>query len=509
MIEQLIFKDLVDFQSVNLEFENGLIVFTGPSGAGKSLLMGTILNSFGYQTSLNASLCELRITTPSNFTNELYEITDTTLIKSIKKEKVRYYFNDQNISKKSLEKMFLPYVKYLSVRDKSGIDSDSLLSLIDSYIASINRSYTQILNDMKIAFEAFRDAKNKLAKIKDEELKILDLIEFTKFEIEKISSINPKIGEDIELLDIKQKLSKIDKLKASTENCEGIFDYETKVDSFYKSCDKDSSLFVEAMNQLRIDIEDTLALASELEELDIETILTRLEQLTSLQNKYGSIENSLNYLEQKKIELTSFEYIEEDKSKLEKFIDKQQTILNNISSTISKSRKDAAIKLEKEIAKYLAELKLPKAKFSFICKVIDSSGADMVDISIGNSKVSTLSGGEFNRLRLALLVASNIDNNSNHGVLILDEIDANVSGDESIAIANMLLMLSSSYQIFAISHQPHLTSKAKQHILVTRDNEISNAVVLDATSRIDEIARIVSGENPTQEAIEFAKALMV
>lgn len=510
MIEQLIFKDLVDFKSVNLEFENGLVVFTGPSGAGKSLLMGTILSSFGHQSSLNASLCELSINTPKNFNNELYDITDTTIIKSMKKEKIRYYLNDQNVSKKSLEEMFSPYVKYLSVRDKSGVDSVSLVELIDGHICSTDIKYAQKLLAIKVCYEAYKDAKTKLSKIKDDETKIVDLIEFAKFEIDRISSINPKIGEDIALLEVKQKLSKIDKLKASTENCEGIFDFESKVAEFYRFSENDGSLFIEAMNKLRIDIDETISLASELEELDIESILGRLEQLTSLQNKYGSIEDSLNYLEQKKAELASFEYIEEDKTKLEEFIRKQQELLYNLSKDISISRKIAALRLEDTIGEYLTELKLPTAKFIFTDKEIDKSGADNIDISIGTSKISTLSGGEFNRLRLAMLVASkNSIDGENNGVIILDEIDANVSGDESIAIANMLSILSMNYQIFAISHQAHLTSKAKQHILISKNGENSSAVILDTNGRINEIARIISGENPTQEAIEFAKALMI
>jgi DNA repair protein RecN (Recombination protein N) len=93
-------------------------------------------------------------------------------------------------------------------------------------------------------------------------------------------------------------------------------------------------------------------------------------------------------------------------------------------------------------------------------------------------------------------------------VLIFDEIDANVSGDESIAIANMLLKLSKNYQIFAISHQPHLASKANQHILITKDKDRSKTLVLDKNGRVEEIARIISGEKKTQEAIDFAMKLL-
>ena len=91
--------------------------------------------------------------------------------------------------------------------------------------------------------------------------------------------------------------------------------------------------------------------------------------------------------------------------------------------------------------------------------------------------------------------------------MILDEIDANVSGDESIAIAQMIQKLSSVYQVFAISHQPHLAAQAEQHIVVIKENNKSKVIVLSQEGRIAEISRIIAGENPTDEAVEFAKKL--
>jgi len=508
MIEELYFRDLVDFKSVKLEFSNGLVVFSGPSGAGKSLLMSSILGSFGYQSSVMPELCELKLDTPINFSNELYEVDENIIIKSIKKEKIRYYLNDQNISKKSLEQIFSPFVQYLSVRDKKGIGSDTLIEVIDKYISSIDAKYDSLMLQIKSGFDEYRDAINKLEKIKSDELKIADIIEFTRFEIEKISSINPKIDEDIYLLEVKQKLSRLDKIKASVRNCDGIFDFESRVCEFYRQIDKDSSMFEESMNQLRIDTEETSSLANELEEMDIENILSRLEDISYLQNRYGSIAASLEQLERKKDELKSFEFIEEDKSSLESYIQSQLIFLDNIANTISQKRKNIVIKLEASLNSYLFELRLPNAKFVFEHTTIHQKGCDSIDILLGNSTVQTLSGGEFNRLRLALLAASTKNIVSNQGVIILDEIDANVSGDESIAIANMLDELSKSYQIFAISHQPHLSAKANQHILVSK-NEYSSAVVLDKEGRVMELARIMSGENQTKEALEFAKTLLI
>ncbi len=95
-----------------------------------------------------------------------------------------------------------------------------------------------------------------------------------------------------------------------------------------------------------------------------------------------------------------------------------------------------------------------------------------------------------------------------NGVLFLDEIDANLSGKESSAIATVLTQLAKSYQIFAISHQPQLTSSANQHFLVDKINQKSKVKVLNKEERINEISRMISGEDITKEALEFAKNLL-
>ena len=93
------------------------------------------------------------------------------------------------------------------------------------------------------------------------------------------------------------------------------------------------------------------------------------------------------------------------------------------------------------------------------------------------------------------------------GILILDEIDANLSGKESMSVAKVLKQLSKNYQIFAISHQPQLSSVADFHFLITKENGISNIRELKNDERVAELARMVSGEEVSDEAVKFAKSL--
>ena len=92
-------------------------------------------------------------------------------------------------------------------------------------------------------------------------------------------------------------------------------------------------------------------------------------------------------------------------------------------------------------------------------------------------------------------------------ILFLDEIDANVSGEESHSVGKVLKFLAQKNQIFAISHQPQLTSLADAHFLVTKTDGKSEVKKLDEEGRIQEIARIISGESIGSDALSYAKTL--
>ena len=509
MIQRVYLKELLSFAEVELEFDDSLVVFSGPSGAGKSLLMSAILSSFGYNSSTNASLCEVTLKKPTKLKLEAFELDDEVVIKSIKKEKLRYFLNAQSISKKLLQDSFKPFVRYLSIRDSKEFDTNMLLDTIDNYIISQDKSYKKLLKEYKKRYSVYKSRVDELNAIKQDEAKIKDMIEFAKFEIEKIESINPKEDELEELLKIKHQLSRVDKIKDAISKASGVFEFEQAIYDVYTLLDKDTSLIDELFNQLKADFEDSDILLESLEDIDIEEVLNRLGELTELQNRYGSIAEALEYKEQKTIELQKYQNITKDKSMLENFIAMEYNELYILASKLSSLRVRYAKELEELLYEYLQVLKISKLNF-IITKstTLLSNGIDMVDISLQGSSIDTLSGGEFNRVRLALMAVSTPQSSKKEGVLILDEIDANVSGDESIAIANLIAKLSSTYQVFAISHQPHLASKATQHIAVYKKDNTSYAQVLDTQARVDEISRIIAGEKPTTQAVEFARDLL-
>ena len=151
---------------------------------------------------------------------------------------------------------------------------------------------------------------------------------------------------------------------------------------------------------------------------------------------------------------------------------------------------------------------LPHISLSISHKTLDKNGIDVIEFSLVNATLKQISSGEFNRLRLGLFALKAKYNLSHNSILFLDEIDANLSGKESESVANILKYLSQFYQIFVISHQPHICAITNNHFLVYKQNGQSLIKKLNKTEQVQEIARMVSGKEIKQEAYEFAKKLL-
>ena len=507
MIERFYLKDYLSFKEVELDLNGGLVVFTGPSGSGKSILMSSILSSFG-MTSCEASLCESSVAWELNAEEHGIESDDMHVFKHIKKEKSRYFINNQSISKKAMNDLALNYLKHLSLRDFSDFENDNLLSVLDAGIQRNGKNINELKSEYKDAFFEHKIVKKELLSIEEEQRKIVELKEFAAFEIKKIEDIDPKISEDTELLEIKKELSRKEKALESISAANALFDHEHSVYNALELLNVESSFFSDAMNELRAVIESAEERFNALEDIDIEEVLNRIEELADIKRRYGSIESALEYKAQKILELEKYENIEITKGDLaqkEAALDKK---VKELAQEISLLRKNEISSFEKDLNEYLKDLYLRDAKVTIKESPYGILGKDEISLSINDTDLQKISTGEFNRLRLGILALKSNFMSKNGGVLMLDEIDANLSGEESMSVAKVLKQLSKYFQIFVISHQPQLTSMGDQHFLVYKEGGGSHVKKLDFEERVDEIARIISGESITKEAKKFAKELL-
>lgn len=508
MITRLYIKNCLSFEELELEFNGGLNIFTGPSGAGKSILMREILAIFGLED-IKSELAEVNLNN-SRVKNEEFDISfeEDIVIKAIKKEKTRYFLNSQSLSKKTLSEVSNSLIKYLSLRDTSDFKSETLIEFLDRYAAKNFTEFKTIKADFDTNYKELIKTEKSLEKLKNDEKKLEDLKEFARFEISKIEEINPKLNEYEELNSLKKALAKKEKIEKASLKATKIFEHVSGVNELLEILEINSAFFDEAINELNNILEKSNDTLGELEDIDIESTLDRIEKISNLIKKFGSIEDALKYKEQKQKELDSYMNISFEKSDLEKKYKSLQAYVLDLANKMSDYRKEGLIRLEKDVNYYLEFLYLSSAKIDLKNQELDSSGVDYIDFKLNQVSLQTISSGEYNRLRLALLSAiSKLDIGEN-GILFLDEIDANLSGKESEAIANVLISLSKNYQIFAISHQIQLTSSANQHFLVEKINGVSTVKELNNSERVNEIARMISGENVTNEAIEFAKNII-
>ncbi len=504
MVERLLVREYLSFDEVILEFRPGLVVFTGPSGAGKSILIDALLALFGLHPQ-EAKLSEMVVALELELEKYGIQEQEVQIVRAVKKEKARYFLNDQTISKKALSKLFEPYVRYLGQKDLSFFESPNILLMLDDFVQ--DPQYPQLLRELEESFKKWTAKTKELKELEEKEQRSQELKEFLEFEIHKIASVEPQKGEYEELMQIKKELSKKEKIAESISEAEMIFEYEGAVSRALEVIGANGEFFESAMNELREILGSEKDRLEELDGIDVKEVLDRLEQLSTLKRRYGSIENALEELEKKRAELERLENLFFEKEAIRKDVEKLAKKLEELAGKVSQKRQEAAKIFEEKINGYLAQLRLPMASIELKLDKLTPKGWDKAVVHLGGVTFKKISSGEYNRLRLAFLVSWS-EVKAKGGILILDEIDANISGEESMAVAKILQKLAKNYQIFAISHQAQLASRADQHFLVTKEGNLSKVEELGYNKREEEIARIISGETIAQEARDFAKKLL-
>lgn len=505
MIERFYLKEFLTFKEADLEFHPGLVVFTGPSGSGKSILMRSILASVGLEN-VEAQICESSVSWIID--EERYGLQNEPLniFRHVKKEKTRYFINNQSTSKSSMESISSAYLRHLSLKDYSDFEPSALLSLLDERIGIHQPKHTLVLESHRSQYAQYKTLSDELNIIEEKEKNLAELKEFALYEITKIDAIKPCIGEDEELNQIKKQLSKKEKIETAITQAQAIFTHESHVSTALSLLETESAFFDDAMNELRNLFENSMERLEELEDISVESVLDRIEQISELKRRYGSVEEALAYRDQKVHELQSYESIEHSKSDLIKRIATLKELLEHSAQELSHARLESLNTTLATLNGYLGMLYLREATLELAPCTLNASGSDKVLLGLSGTKLDKLSSGEFNRLRLALLALGVESMEGSGGVLMLDEIDANLSGEESMSVAKVLRHLSTHYQIFVISHQPQLTSMGQQHFLIYKDDE-SRVRELNENERIEEIARIISGDSVSEEARGFARDL--
>lgn len=516
MIQRILIQKSPTFENLELHVNRGFNVLSGISGSGKSIFLHAILSAFGLKEP-NATLIEVNL----NLKLKLFDIcledfgisesSDELVISVLKKQNVRYFINNQAISKKKLSEISKHFIKHISIKDGNELDNDYMLNILDSMAMQKDLTFKDILQDYKNTLQEQKQCKSSLQELEEMQRNIENLKDFAQFEIDKINKVQPQPGEYEKLMQDKKMLSKREKVM---DICHKALQELDNIDLTLKALEllniDNSALFASIM-EARGHIENGLHDFTNLD-IEPEALLERIGMLSEIIRRYGSEEEALQHLATQQQKLKEYEYIEFDKTKLEEKYVKLTNKLTEFAEIIHEKRKILLPDFIKQLNHYATQLRLNEVTLKQSQTSPYQHGIDILQIYLSNKQKNVLSSGEYNRMRLAMLCVAatcNTCDTKNSGILILDEIDANLSGEESEGVAKLLQFLSKHYQVFAISHQPFMPLLCDKHYLVKKDTEYTSSIkLLNKKERIKEIARMISGSKLNQHALSYAEKLL-
>jgi DNA repair protein RecN (Recombination protein N) len=259
----------------------------------------------------------------------------------------------------------------------------------------------------------------------------------------------------------------------------------------------------------------------------LEFIEERLAEITRVKRKYGAnLGDVARYRQEAEEKLEHFEHSDEYIAQLKKEIVKLENDLIETARRLSAGRKEASGRLEGQVRGSLAALGMPKARFSVSLTqklsergvpVCGASGIDRVEFLLSANAGEPLkplrsiaSGGEISRVMLAIKTA--LADSDDIPTLVFDEIDSGIGGEVGRALGEHLQNLSSRKQILCITHLASIAAHADNHIRVSKieagGRTITTAEAVRDRRRIEEIARMLSGDSQTEASLSHAEQLL-
>lgn len=543
----------------DIMFTKGLNILSGETGAGKSIIFEALSVALGER----ASKSMIKTGTDHSVIEAVFSLTDELksllsekgLISDIDEETViirrDIYLDYPTVSRINGFSATLADLKEISAYlcDIYGQYEHQLLLDKDNYLSIINKAtrieyndeYDKLESELKDIFIEIKELTSSLKNFLEKSSNLDSEIDFLEFQINEINEINPVPGEMDEIKDelkklqnqelIQETLSSVDnnlrgsdeqfenndvlaKLGESINNLERISNYMSDVDGL-----------IERMKTSMYELEDISSVISsyigtDYDESRIEELSLRLSKLQMLEKKYATDIDGVLYKKEKlELELNDLKYLDERIQEVRDKIKLKEDEYNVVANKISNLRKNTAEKLEKNLSDELHELDMQNSVFKveFSISKPTEKGIDDVEFLAKTNKGSSfkpireiISGGEMSRFMLAF--KNVLSDANNYKTFVFDEIDAGLSGKVANTVGKRLEKLAEKRQVLIISHLPQIISKADSHYKITKkdigDETVSSIKKLNENERVEEIARLLSGDTITSETLKNAKLLL-
>jgi DNA repair protein RecN (Recombination protein N) len=549
MLQTLKIKNFALIDSLEIDFEKGFTTITGETGAGKSIILGalslligqradsSVLKNPSEKSIIEASFNIIGYDLESFFKdNDIDYETESVIRREIAPNgKSRAFVNDSPVTLDILKSLGENLIDIHSQHENSLLNTSDFQQHILDSSAKI-QSEVIVYNDL---FTQLKKKEQELEKIKKQaESSNLEL-QFKQFLFEELERAKLIAGEQIELEEEFEKLNHTEDLKDAYSQAQTIFNSDetnvigqiktvitllTKSKTFFKP----SEQLISRLDQNLIELKD---IASEINNHcnDIyadperqQIVGKRLDILLNLEQKHKvqTIEQLLEIqkdLEQFILRTTMFD---DSIEALLLEIENSTIELKKAATILLEKRQKAAIPLSKTITEKLKELGMPNVVFQIDVmntnELRRNGNSETKYMFSANKNMSlqpiteTASGGELSRIMLCL--KAELSEAKSLPTIIFDEIDTGVSGDIADKMGNIMKEMSRNMQVICITHLAQIAAKGNEHhIVYKQDNETTtntNIKKLTNEERINEIAKMVSGKNLTNAAIQNAKELL-
>ncbi len=558
MLLSLKIENYALIRSSNITFHSGFSSITGETGAGKSIMLGALALVLGGRADTQVlfdknkkciveatfSVCADKKSVFDD--NDLDFETQSVFRREITPNgKSRAFINDTPVQL-SVMKLFADFL--IDIHSQSATiklkNNDFQLSILDSLIDN-----KEIIDSYQKEFNLYRTTEKQIKELEYQQNQLVKEKSYNTFLFEELEQANLQEGEQEEksrMLEFATNAENIkENISQSLKNLDneqgnsilGLLNETSYRLNRIASHNKELAELYNRLESASIELKDIYEeLSSFNENLDFDEgklaeLSDRLNLIFALEKKHNvkNITELLAIKDDLQNKLYDVDKIDEELKKMQ--LQKTQSFkrLEKLASNLTSQRDNVGKILSKEVKPLLDMMAMKDAVLQIEITPIDNftnNGKDKVRFLFNANKTkennlkdlsNVISGGELSRLMLAIKTVmakrrSNISDDSMGITLVFDEIDTGISGDIASKVADIMRAISENHQVITITHLAQMAAKSDNHYKVfkqTTDEETqSNIAELDKQQRIEELAKMLSGDTVTAEALANARTLL-
>jgi len=548
MLQQLQISNYALIEHLDISYNAGFSSITGETGAGKSIILGALNLLLGQR----ADTSVLKTDSKKSVVEGFFDVTDYKLeslfeeldldydkLTIFRREilpsgKSRAFINDVPVTLAVLKRVATRLVDIHSQDNTHSLNDKAFqLKLVDAFADNL-----KIRNDYSKAFKVYREMQKELQTYEEENAKNSADLDYFRFQLEQLDEAKLEKGEQEKLEQEQDTMQHAEDIQSAffavNKNIEqegGVIELlNTAHQLASKAAPHNASLqtLSERLNSAIIELRDISSEAETLSE-DLEFSPARLDEISERlsliyellqKHRMEDVEALLSLQAELAEKVMSIDSFDENIKALEEKINIQKDKLTALADKVTASRKKALKPIVDFVAKHLKNLGMPNAQLEISCEALDTfttTGKDDVNFLFSANKNAALqevgkvaSGGEKSRLMftIKLLLAKK----EVLPTIIFDEIDTGVSGEVARKMGLMMREMGDEMQVISITHLPQVASCAKHQYKVYKydetDSTLTQITQLSEEERLEEIARLLSGDAISSAALDNAKELL-